>query len=1062
MAAATPDDTDGPDRFSDTQLATMLGMSNVTVATSAASTGDEDIVVSDDFDLNWTAANSLTLDAGRDILLSGSISGGTMGTLALNFGGTLNFGGATLKAMIVSATGGSTGAQTIVGSSGGSTWAVTGAGAGTLTVETQGVSFSEVENLQGGAGADAFTVSAAHTGDLMGGGGKDNFNLGATLTGSLSGGAGEDTFNLNTGGSVSGGISGGGGADAFNFAGGSVSGVVEGDAGQDVLSFESLATAVSVTLSGAPGADGFGGSVTGGAAANFADVGEIAGSMATSDSFSGLDAAATWTLGSSGNRYAAADSMMMQRTLNLGGFEALNGGTMADAFVFDVSDASAVSGTVDGGMGADMLDLSRLTTATAVSLSGMPTAGGFGGSLAGGMGASFTNIDNIAGGMAASDSLSGLDTVATWTLSSTGNRYAAPDSGSPPVTRTLAFSGIENLDGGAMVDTFTVSGAHTGNLAGGTGADVFNLDAILTGGIKAGADADRFVLGAAGSASGTLDGEQGADMLQGRDAASTWQILSTGNNYVSGTLTQSFSSVEDLQGGTGVDQFVAKDAHSGNLMGGGGNDIFTLEAELTGSLSGEAGTDVLDLAALTSAISVTLSGMPDADGFGGNAMPMAGMEVLFSGMDDLRGGPGTDSLIGLNAAATWTVGAVDRYQITDSSGGMSVTRTLAFSDMENLNGGTQADTFNLSAAHTGSLSGGDGADVFNLNAILGGMVSGGDGTDRIVLGASAGVSGKIAGGMGTDTLQGRNADATWTLSSGDDDIYSVAGMDALTQSFNGIENLQGGSMADIFVAGAAHTGDLMGGDGADVFTLTAALTGSLLGEGGADVFHLNSNGSVNDDIQGGAGADVFNLNAVYSSNTLEGNAGNDRFVIGASGAAASLDGGADTDTLQSRDAVATWTLSAASVGYEVGGVAQPLPAFSNMEVLRGGAMADTFMVSGARSFSLEGGGGADVFTLTAALTGSLSGEGGADTFNLNMGGSVSGGIAGGMEADTFDFNGGTVAGTVAGGAGADVLDFAGLTSAVSVTLSGTPSADGFDGSVAGGATVSGFTDIGEL
>ncbi|MDD9817605.1 MAG: hypothetical protein OXU61_05670, partial [Gammaproteobacteria bacterium] len=273
----------------------------------------------------------------------------------------------------------------------------------------------------------------------------------------------------------------------------------------------------------------------------------------------------------------------------------------------------------------------------------------------------------------------------------------------------------------------------------------------------------------------------------------------------------------------------------------------------------------------------------------------------------------------------------------------------------------------------------------------------------------------------TDRLTGLGAAASWTL--GASDSYASADSGGMTRmlAFSNIEALQGGSMADAFTVSAAHTGALMGGAGADTFNLNAALTGTANGEGGADTF-----------------------------------------ALGASGSATALDGGADMDVLQGRDAAAVWTVGATAIGYAAGGAMQTLPAFSDIEVLRGGMLADTFIVSGARSLRLEGGAGADVFTLTAALTGSLSGEGGADRFNLDMGGSVSGGIAGGMGADTFDFNGGTVTGTVAGGAGADVLDFADSTMAVSVTLSGTPDADGFGGGVTGGATVGAFSGIGEL
>jgi len=379
-ATPTPDDTDGPDRFSDAQLATMLGMADVTVATSAASTGDEDIVVASDFDLSWTAANGLTLDAGRDILLDGSINGGAMGTLALNFGRTLDFGSASLTAMTASATGGATGTQTIAGPSGGSTWAVTGAGAGTLTAPavgtgTQSVAFSRVENLQGGAGVDAFTVSGAHTGDLMGGGGADTFTVSGSLTDStlvggdgadvftvsgsllrstLQGRSGADTFVLNPGGSVgvASVIAGGAGADIFDFDGGTVTGAVYGGAGADALDFTTLATAVELTLRGRPDADGFIGAAAGGAAVGvFSDIDEVRGSAAGTDRVTGLGAGGAFQgMATNPTGYAFGG-----RTLALSGFE------------------STLSGATD------VLDLSAQSGGLQVLLSGVATTGSYSG-----------------------------------------------------------------------------------------------------------------------------------------------------------------------------------------------------------------------------------------------------------------------------------------------------------------------------------------------------------------------------------------------------------------------------------------------------------------------------------------------------------------------------------------------------------------------------------------------------------------------------------------------------------------------------------------------------------
>jgi len=344
-------------------------------------------------------------------------------------------------------------------------------------------SFSGIEDLQGGTGADAFTVSAAHTGELMGGGGADEFTLTAALTGSLSGEGGNDIFNLNTGGSVSGGIAGGADADTFDFNGGSVTGTVSGGGGADVLDFAGLTAAVSVALSGTPDADGFAGGVSGGATVGaFSGIGELRGSAtATTDRLTGLGAASMWTLGTS-DSYASGG-----QTLGFGGIENLQGGAGADAFtvsaahtgdlmggggadIFTLNAGGSVTGTVAGGADADVLDFASLTTAVSVTLDGTPDADGFGGAVSGGAPVSaFTGIGELRGGAATTDGLAGLDAAATWTVGA-ASRY---QSGG----QALDFAAIETLNGGTGADAFTVSAAHPGSLSGGGGAaeDVLEL-----------------------------------------------------------------------------------------------------------------------------------------------------------------------------------------------------------------------------------------------------------------------------------------------------------------------------------------------------------------------------------------------------------------------------------------------------------------------------------------------------------------------------------------------------------------------------------------------------------
>ncbi|MDD9863143.1 MAG: filamentous hemagglutinin N-terminal domain-containing protein, partial [Gammaproteobacteria bacterium] len=1456
MAAATPDDTDGPDRFSDSQLATMLGMSNVTVATSAASTGDEDIVVASDFDLNWTTANTLTLDAGQDIrwelgptfLVSGVPVTGTgrisasMGALVLNFGRLLSLGDASrLRVSNMTATGGASGTQTISGPRGGimqTQWTVTGGGAGSIrfgevSFAEYTLSFSGVENLVGSrhglgtfAGGDSFTVSGAHTGDLFGSQGLNTFSFNAALTGSVTGGNDVDQFVFN-GGSVTGTVAGGAGADGVN---------------TDTLNFSGLTTAVSVSLSGVPDADGFGGSVSGGAEVGaFSGIGRLLGSTAatddrltaglsvggawmvgSSDSYNtapdglttrtlvfsniedlqggsmedtfvvsgahtgdlmggggadafnlnaaltgtangeagddtfilgalgsaslgldgggdtdtleGRDAAATWTL-ATGNIYASGT--LIQSFSNI---EDLQGGTGADAFTvsaahtgdlmggggadaftltaaltgglsgeggadyFNLDAGGSVSGGIAGGQDADTFDFKGGTVMGAVSggagadilnfgsspagveltlrlrpdatgFAGEATSGaavgafagidrvngsraamnrvtglgaggafqgdatnptgyafgghtlalsGFGSTLAsaadvldlsaqsgdlqvslsgagasgysgswragGGAPTAFTDVREIRGGLSAADALTGRDAVASWRLGlgAQGGTYASADSGA--AMRTLFFIDLESQQGGTQADEFTVSGAYAGDLMGGGGADVFTVAAALTGSlageggadtfdlnaggsvsgsIQGGAGADTFDLNAGGSVSGSiqggtgadtftldaavtgavngggeddiftlnaffsgsagLDGGGGTDTLTGKHAVSTWTLALGGNTYASGALTQSFSNIENLQGGLMADTFTVNTAHTGDLMGGGvaAADIFTLTAALTGSLLGEggadvfnlntggsvsgdiaggmgadtfdfnggtvigavsggAGADVLDFAGSLTAVTVSLSGTPSADGFDGVVSGGATVSS-FTDIGEVRGGAVTaDRLTGLDAAASWVLGTSDGYFSADSGGMM---RVLFFSGMEDLQGGSMADAFTVSGAHTGDLHGGSGADTFNLNAALTGMANGEAGADRFTLGASGSASGGLDGGGDTDTLEGLDAAATWTLAAGN--TYASG---TLMQSFSNIEDLQGGTAADTFTVSGAHTGELMGGGGADEFTLTAELTGGLSGEGGADVFNLNAGGSVSGGIAGGQDADTFDFNGGTVKGAVSGGAGADVLDFAglpmavsvslsgtpsADGFDGSVSGGAvvgfsgtselrgsaaaTTDRLTGLDAGASWALGASDsyASADSGGAMRTL-SFSGMEDLQGGSMADAFTVSGAHTGDLIGGAGADTFNLNAALTGNLMGEGGADTFTLNTGGSVSGGVSGGLDADTFDFNGGTVTGTVYGGAGADVLDFSGLAAAVELTLRGRPAATGFVGEATGGAAVGVFAGIGEV
>ena len=156
------------------------------------------------------------------------------------------------------------------------------------------------------------------------------------------------------------------------------------------------------------------------------------------------------------------------------------------------------------------------------------------------------------------------------------------------------------------------------------------------------------------------------------------------------------------------------------LVGANLSDTFIISTVFPGPLNGRAGNDVFRF---------------EASGF------------IFG---TLTGGTGTDSLTGHNAAATWTLGtAGNSYAVGNQS--------LVFSNFDNLTGGNMADSFTLSADHTGNIDTGAGNDSITLDgsARITGDINLGEGDDSLSF-ASADVRfmGLADGGAGTDTLNG--------------------------------------------------------------------------------------------------------------------------------------------------------------------------------------------------------------------------------------------------------------------------------------------------------------------
>ena len=396
------------------------------------------------------------------------------------------------------------------------------------------------------------------------------------------------------------------------------------------------------------------------------------------------------------------------------------------------------------------------------------------------------------------------------------------------------------------------------------------------------------------------------------------------------------------------------------------NSAGTNVATATGieNLVGGSGSDTLDLSGWSTTRNVVLSGSGTIDGFAGTVNGLAG---TFDNVNVLIGSSASDdTLTALNAINTWQVtGSTNSY--TSSS------RTLSFTSIEVLQGGSASDTFQIAGAAAGTLNGngGDDAFVFGEGATLAGAVHGGAGSDTIgFAGSTSGVTvtltaittgdgfagttagttfdgiNALSGGSGTDTLAGKNVDSAWLLNGATGNTYTASGN---TLTFAGFERLAGGTAVDTYTlaSGATFAGTADGGAGSDTLTFagwTTARHVTLTGIGATDGF----NGS------------ETNLGGFANIDTL-------------------LGGGGAGDLLTGAAVDATWQIGATFL-YQF---ATHSLTVSGWETLAGGSGMDTFQITGTPAVNLAGGSGDDtfVFVPSVALNGTIDGGAGTDTLD---------------------------------------------------------------------------------
>jgi fibronectin-binding autotransporter adhesin len=832
-------DSDGNGSFSmDTgdTLSTQGGAITITGSNITAGIISTDISGVNDgaITLSATASASVTTANAGSESIAITVDSDDDGVESLTIGGVLaGSGGISLQ-------GGSDGSDTLIAPNSNNAWTISSLDSGSLN----GAGFSYFTNLTGGSGDDAFVFSGI--GSLSGliDGGADTAGDSVDYTGSsgivtviidtdvtnietLVGGGSDYTLvgpnaattwtiasqNDGTVGSINfvdfSNLTGGSGNDSFVLSGGSVTGVITGGSGSDSLTGNNATNNWNILTPNGGTVDGV---------FSFSGIENLIGGSA-SDSFGLNGGSIAGTIdGSAGNDSLAADNVVniwnisgadSGNVTNLGGFvniENLVGRTDVDSFVFDPS--GTISGSIDGGSGIDEVDLSLRTGTISVDL----TSG------------EYTNIESFSGN-GANSTLTATSIINTWTLSSA-------NSGT---LNGIDFVDFASLVGGSDSDTFILSGGAPGNsMTGGGGddtivADISNNTWLVTGtdsgqlngttftdidNLTGNIGSDVFYFSSGGNVSGAVDGASGSDTVDytGEAGAVSVDIGNTGF--------------------TNIETYIGNNTNS-TLIG----ENTTNDWSITGQNDGVVNT-------LVFSNFNNLTGNLNSDNFTLNGGSITGT---------ITGGGGMDTITAANAVNTWNITAADTGDVTGIA---------AFTNIDNLTGNINSDTFNFTtgASISGLVDGGAGSDIADFSSVGGAVSVSLDG------GKFANVETYIGNGA-SSTLIGDNTANTWLIDGVDSGTVNLI-------DFIDFANLEGNSSTDYFyLSGGSISGSIDGASGTDAifaddvnnsWTISGTDTGSVTGAGSftsierviggtaSDNYVFSSLGAISNEVNGGS------------------------------------------------------------------------------------------------------------------------------------------------------------------------------------------------------------------
>ncbi len=177
--------------------------------------------------------------------------------------------------------------------------------------------------------------------------------------------------------------------------------------------------------------------------------------------------------------------------------------------------------------------------------------------------------------------------------------------------------------------------------------------------LTGGTGADSFVL-SGGTLSGSINGGGGTNTLTGDNVTNAWTITGANTGTVTG-VGGTFSNIQNLVGGTGNDTFTFSDG-----------------ATLSGTVNGGAGgTNILDLSAYSTGVDVTLTGST-GNGYGGTTAGTPNPTGGFSNITQINDGSGTNSLTGENTANTWDITGAFSGTLNDTTATLTSMASVAW------------------------------------------------------------------------------------------------------------------------------------------------------------------------------------------------------------------------------------------------------------------------------------------------------------------------------------------------------------------------------------------------